>query len=317
MTAEESSDTTPGLHRLPLSALRAFEATARLGSMSAAAVELFVTHGAVSRHIHLLEDQFGARLLVRHARSVSPTPAGAALAGQLTEAFRLMREAIARLEPGPVTLSCSATIMTKWLIPRLGDFKHAHPNIEFRLNISHDEVDFIQDQISLAIRSSMKRPPHGVVIEPLLQEQIGLVCHRDYQAQLGISSIASLAHARILETASRPNAWKEWMTLMNCEDIRLTGHERYEHFYLVIEAAVSQLGVALVPRYLVEKEIESGQLVAPFGFIDSPYKLDLWIAPHERLRGDVRKLGEWIQKQMQNSQLKKPGVLAVSGQTPR
>ena len=286
--------------RLPsLNAIKAFEAAARHESFTDSAAELFVTHGAISRHIHLLEDQFGVRLLVRHPRSVSPTPEGAALAGQLTEAFRLMREAIARLEPGPVTLSCSATIMTKWLIPRLGDFKRSHPDTEFRLNVSHDEIDFIQDQISVAIRSSMKRPPQGVVTEKLLNEQFGPVCHRNYQADFGISSIASLAGARILETATRPNAWTDWMSLVNCEDTRLTPHERYEHFYLVIEAAVSQLGVALVPKYLVEKEIESGQLVAPFGFIDSLYTLDLWIAPHERLREDVRKLANWITKQMQ------------------
>lgn len=316
MTAHEPSDASGGLHRLPLSSLRAFEATARLGSMSAAAIELFVTHGAISRHVHLLEEQFGVRLLVRHPRSVSPTPEGAALAGQLTEAFRLMREAIARLEPGPVTLSCSATIMTKWLIPRLGDFKRSHPDTDLRLNISHDEVDFIQDQISVAIRSSMKRPPHGVVMEPLLHEQIGPVCHRDYQAQVGITSIESLANARILETATRPNAWKEWISLVNCEDLQLTPHERYEHFYLVIEAAASQLGVALVPRYLVEKEIESGQLVAPFGFIDSPYSLDLWIAPHERLRDEVRNLASWIRKQMQPSHPAVPGTGAASGPIP-
>jgi len=301
MTSTELSAGLEGRERLPLSSLRAFEASARLGSMSAAASELFVTHGAISRHVHLLEDQFGVPLLVRHSRSVSTTPEGAALAAQLTEAFRVMREAVARLKPGPVTLSCSATIMTKWLITRLGDFKRANPNTEIRLNISHGEVDFIQDQISVAIRSSMKRPPQGVVIEPLLHEQIGLVCHRDYQAQIGLTSIASLARARILETATRPNAWNEWAALMNCEDIRLAAHERYEHFYLVIEAAVSQLGVALVPRYLVEKEIKTGQLVAPFGFIDSPYSLNLWIAPHERLRDDVRKLSNWIRKQMDPS----------------
>jgi DNA-binding transcriptional LysR family regulator len=317
MTANKLVDATVGLHRLPLSSLRAFEVTARLGSMTAAAAELFVTHGAISRHVHLLEDQFGVRLLVRHARSVSPTPEGVALAGQLTEAFRLMREAITRLEPGPVTLSCSATIMTKWLIPRLGEFKRTHPDTEFRLNISHDEVDFVQDQISLAIRSSMKRPPQGVVIEPLTHEKIGLVCHRDYQTSLGITSIGSLEHVRILETATRPNAWKEWGALMSCGDVLITPHERYEHFYLVIEAAVSQLGVALVPLYLVEKEIESGQLVAPFGFIDSPYSLDLWIAPHERLRDDVRKLADWIRKKMQDSHLPERMEQATADQTSR
>lgn len=285
--------------RLPLTSLRAFEASARLGSMSAAAEELFVTHGAISRHVHLLEDQFGVPLLLRLARSVAPTPEGAALAVQLTEAFRLMREAVGRLAPGPLTLSCSATIMMKWLIPRLSDFKRAHPNVEIRLNMSHGEVNFIQDQISLAIRTSMTAPPPDAVVEPLLQEQIGLVCHPDYLARIGISSIVSLTRARILETATRPHAWTEWAALMNCEDIGLTPHERYEHFYLVIEAAVSQLGVALVPRYLVEKEIEAGQLVAPFGFIRSAHRLNLWIAPHERLREDVRELANWIRERME------------------
>jgi DNA-binding transcriptional LysR family regulator len=287
--------------RLPLNSLRTFEVTARLGSMSAAAKELCVTHGAVSRHVNALEDQFGVPLLRRLPRSVAPTPEGAALAGQLSEAFRLMREAVARLEPGPLTLSCSATIMMKWLIPRLSQFKRDNPEVEIRLNMNHGEVDFVQDKISVAIRTSMTRPPADAVIEPLLREQFGPVCHPDYVARVGITSVASLtkAKARILETATRTQAWKEWVAAMDCGQIGLKAHERYEHFYLVIEAAAAQLGVALVPRYVVEKEIESGQLVAPFGFIESPHTLNLWIAPHERLRDDVRRLGAWIKERME------------------
>ena len=285
--------------RLPLNSLRTFEVAARLGSMSAAAKELCVTHGAVSRHVHALEDQFGVPLLRRLPRSVAPTPEGAALAGQLSEAFRLMREAVARLEPGPLTLSCSATIMMKWLIPRLSDFKRDNPEIEIRLNMNHGAVDFVQDKVSLAIRNSMIRPPADAVIEPLIREQFGPVCHPDYVARVGIKSVASLAKARILETATRPQAWQEWGAAMKRGELGLKPHERYEHFYLVIEAASAQLGVALVPRYVVEKEIESGQLVAPFGFIDSPHTLNLWIAPHERLRDDVRHLAAWIKERME------------------
>lgn len=287
------------LSRLPLNSLRAFEATARLGSMSAAADELCVTHGAISRHVNALEDLFGVPLLRRLARSVTPTTEGAALAGQLTEAFRVMRKAVARLAPGPLTLSCSATIMMKWLIPRLSEFKRANPEVEIGLNMSHGEVDFVQDKISLAIRTSMNRPPADAVIEPLLHEQIGPVCHPEYVARVGISSVASLTRARILDTATRPKAWQEWATLMNCGEIGLTAQDRYEHFYLVIEAASSQLGVALAPRYVVEKELASGQLVAPFGFIQSPHTLNLWIAPHERLREDVRLLAAWIKERME------------------
>jgi LysR family glycine cleavage system transcriptional activator len=285
--------------RLPLNSLRTFEVTARLGSMSAAAKELCVTHGAVSRHVNALEDQFGVPLLRRLPRSVAPTPEGAALAGQLSEAFRLMREAVARLEPGPLTLSCSATIMMKWLIPRLSDFKRDNPEIEIRLNMNHGEVDFVQDKITLAIRTSMTRPPADAIVEPLIREQFGPVCHPEYVARMGITSVAALKKVRILEAATRPQAWKEWVAAMKCRKIGLEPHERYEHFYLVIEAAAAQLGVALVPRYVVEKEIESGQLVAPFGFIESPHTLSLWIAPHERLRDDVRRLAAWIRERME------------------
>jgi LysR family transcriptional regulator, glycine cleavage system transcriptional activator len=299
MTKADTLSTAESRQRLPLNALQAFEASARLGSMSAAAAELCVTHGAISRHVHGLEDRLGLPLLHRLPRSVAPTPEGAALASQLTQAFRLIQEAVARLTPGPLTLSCSATIMMKWLIPRLSDFKRENPNVEVRLNMSHGEVNFVQDQISLAIRSSRICAPQWVVIEPLLHEQIGPVCHPEYVARAGISSVASLSRARILATATRPNAWAEWTSLMSCGEIGLTTHERYEHFYLVIQAAASQLGVALAPRYLVEKEIDSGQLVAPFGFIQSPHTLNLWIAPHERLRDDVRRLAAWIKERME------------------
>lgn len=284
--------------RLPLNALRAFEASARLGSMSAAAEELCVTHGAISRHVHALEDQFGIPLLNRLPRSVAATAEGGALASKLTEAFRLMHEAVARLEPGRLTLSCSATIMMKWLIPKLSAFKRRNPDVEVQLNMSHGEVDFVRDKISLAIRTSMTRPPQDVIIEPLLRERIGPVCHPKYVESVGISSVGSLKRARILDTATRPDAWNEWAAQMSCDDVGLIAHERYEHFYLVIEAASSQLGVALAPLYLVEKEIETGQLVAPFGFIESPHSLNLWIAPHERMREDVRSLAAWIKTQM-------------------
>ena len=139
----------------------------------------------------------------------------------------------------------------------------------------------------------------GWEVARMIREQFGPVCHPEYVARMGITSVAALKKVRILEAATRPQAWKEWVAAMKCRKIGLEPHERYEHFYLVIEAAAAQLGVALVPRYVVEKEIESGQLVAPFGFIESPHTLSLWIAPHERLRDDVRRLAAWIRERME------------------
>ena len=142
---------------------------ARLKNFRRAAEELCVTHGAVSRHVHALEEQYRTPLLRRLPRSVAPTSEGAALAGQLTEAFRQMQQAVSRLTPGPMTLSCSATIMMKWLIPRLSAFKSANPGIEVGLNMGHSGIDFVRDKVSLAIRNSMNRPPPDAVVEPLLR----------------------------------------------------------------------------------------------------------------------------------------------------
>ncbi len=292
--------------RLPLNALRAFETTVRLGSMSAAASELGVTHGAVSRHIQALEARFGIPLLRRLAKSVEPTSAGAQLAASLGRSFELMHLGVSGLAPGPLTLSCSATIMNYWLIPRLGRFKHDNPTIEIRLNVSYGEVDFVRDEISLAIRSSMYRPPQDVVIRPLLREDIGPVCHPDYAARLGVNAPEDLARARILGTATRPAAWDEWLSAIGRSDLALKSHERYEHFYLLIQAAACGLGMALAPRFLVDEEIRRGHLVASFGFVAGPHELSLWIAPHLRARGDVRRLADWIDSEMDASRNPSP-----------
>ncbi|RVU14392.1 LysR family transcriptional regulator [Methylobacterium oryzihabitans] len=285
--------------RLPLHALRAFEVTARLGSMSAAAAELGVTHGAVSRHIKALEAQFGLPLLERLSRSVALTREGAQLAAGLAEAFDQIHLAVSQVQPGPLTLSCSATIMMYWLIPRLETFKRRHPAIELRLNINYGEIDFIRDEISVAIRNSMYRPPPTARAQALIVEEIGPVCHPDYARRLGLSEPDDLRRGHILATATRLGAWDEWAAAIGRPDLGLVPQESYGHFYLVIQAASCGLGLALAPRLLVQSEIRSGHLVAPFGFTPGPHRLELWIAEHLRARHDLRCLVDWIQDEME------------------
>ena len=130
--------------RPSLNALRALEATVRLSSMTAAAEELSVTHGAVSRHIKSLEEMFGIPLLLRGPRSVQATPEGGRLASELSRAFDLIASSVEQLQPGPLTLSCSSTIMMSWLIPRISGFHVVHPDIELRFNMNYDRIDFVR-----------------------------------------------------------------------------------------------------------------------------------------------------------------------------
>ena len=284
--------------RLPLNALRAFEATARLNSMSAAAAELGVTHGAISRHVRSLEAEFGVPLLKRLPKSVEPTQQGGQLAATLGDAFARMQQGVAALAPLPLTLSCSATISMHWLIPRLGAFKRANPDVEIRLNLNYGEVDFLRDEISLAIRSTMFKAPQDVIIRPLLRERVGPVCHPDYAQRLGLKQPADLAQARLLGTATRVHAWREWMDAFGYRGEPLQPQDSFEHFYLQNQAAACGLGVAIAPEILVEGEIARGHLLAPFGFADGPHELNLWIAPHLRSRPDVKRLANWIEETM-------------------
>src|SRR2546427_521687 len=107
-------------HRLSLNGLRAFEATARLRSFSAAAEELSVTHGAVSRHIRTLEDSLGLALLQRTAQGATPTNEGLRLAEGLSTAFGLIQSSVEQLKPGPLTLACSESIMMRSEERRVG-----------------------------------------------------------------------------------------------------------------------------------------------------------------------------------------------------
>ena len=282
------------LSRLSLNALRAFEATARLRSFSAAATELSVTHGAVSRHIRLLEDSLGLPLLKRSAHGTEPTAEGQRMAEGLSTAFNLIQSSIEQVKPGPLTLSCSESIMMYWLIPRLARFQEANPEIELRFNMGHGAVDFTRDNINVAIRLSAIDAPKDVVRTEVVTEWIGPVCSAEYLRNLRLTSAADLARARLMVSRTRPHAWADWSRCCGQDLGDLHIADAFDHFYLLIQAAKCGLGLANVPRMLVRDDLNSGTLVAPLGFSAGPNKLVLWVAPQLSRRPDTVKLVDWL-----------------------
>ncbi|MDE2361405.1 MAG: LysR family transcriptional regulator [Hyphomicrobiales bacterium] len=270
--------------------------------MSAAADELLVTHGAISRHIKSLEDMFGVPLLARGARAAQPTPEGARLAIELSSAFGVIASAIEQLQPGPLTLSCSSTVMMYWLIPRLAAFHALHPQIEVRFKMNFDRIDFVRDEISVAIRNSMIEPPKDVIIKEMIDEWIGPVCAPDYLHANKIREPSDLERCAVLSTKTRPGAWHDWLKATG-RSLNLHAQSSYDHFYLLIQAAACGLGVAMVPKMLVLDDLRSGKLAAPFGFVPGPFKLVLWVAPHLRARADTKALVDWL-----TAELRKPGL---------
>ncbi|MDE2398729.1 MAG: LysR family transcriptional regulator [Burkholderiales bacterium] len=288
--------------RLSLNALRAFEATARLRSFSAAADELSVTHGAVSRHIRMLEEALGLPLLQRTAQGAVPTADGDRLADGLSTAFALIQSSVDQLKPGPLTLACSQSIMMYWLIPRLNRFKQANPEVELRFNMSHGPIDFARDSVSVAIRLSSIEVPKDAVCMDVANEWVGPVCSPEYLRNVRIETVDDLARARLMVSRTRPTAWADWARCAGLAGLSLRVDESFEHFYLLIQGARCGLGLANVPRMLVRDDLTSGTLVAPLGFVRGPNRLAIWTAPRLSRRPDVVKLVDWLQDELRGTE---------------
>jgi LysR family transcriptional regulator, glycine cleavage system transcriptional activator len=187
-----------------------------------------------------------------------------------------------------------------WLIPRISGFYERNPDIEISLDLNYDRVDFVRQNISVAIRVSTIEPPPNALIRGLGTEWIGPVCSPEYLASAKLERPADLSQALLLFAKTRPSAWADWLAASENERVALKPQRSFEHFYLMIQAAAFGLGVAVVPHMLAINDLESGRLVAPFGFVPGPRQLFLWIAPHLGSRKDVRALEGWLTREMQD-----------------
>jgi LysR family glycine cleavage system transcriptional activator len=257
----------------PLKTLPAFELAAAHASFSAAAQELGLTHGAVSRQIKTLEDHLGVTLFRRLNRRVELTEAGAELLPTVRQALRQLETAAshvsARTKQGPLVVSCLATFMMRWLIPRLYGFGSIHPEMEVRLSASHRPVDFADGGIDIAIRLDRAGHRRNVAVHRFLEDRMGPVASPALIERHRIRRPSDLARISLLHTETRPQAWADWLRLADVGGIDPGKGPRLEHSYFLLEAAAGGLGAAIGSYPLVEQDLASGRLVAPFGFLAS------------------------------------------------
>jgi DNA-binding transcriptional LysR family regulator len=267
----------------PLKTLPAFEIAADRLSFTEAAGELHLTHGAVSRQIKALESHLGVPLFRRRNRRIELTPAGLAFLPSVREALHLVETSTADIatshRQGALVVSCIATFMMRWLIPRLHSFNAAHRNIEVRLSASHEPVDFSRDGIDVAIRLGRTPWPRNVTASPFLADRLGPVCAPALlEARKGMR-MSDLRHHRLLHAETRAQAWADWASGRGTT-IDLKNSQGFEHTYFMLEAAASGLGIGIASYALVEYDLVSGRLVAPFGFAPSGRSYCLLHARH-------------------------------------
>lgn len=245
------------------SALTAFDAVARSGSFTAAAVLLNHTQGAVSRQIAQLEQQLGTVLVEREARGVRLTAKGEAYAAGVSEILSKIRslslEAMSENEEMRLRLAILPTFGTRWLMPRMPDFVHRNPGITISFATRIGLFDFRSENIDAAIHVGRPDWPDADC-RFLMNETLVAVCTPEFLMAHPIGGAGGLLDLPLLEMASRPRAWRHWFASLG-----VAGHHPegmvFEQFSNVTQACLAGLGVALMPEFLIETELASGRLV--------------------------------------------------------
>ncbi|MEO6104196.1 MAG: LysR family transcriptional regulator [Pseudoxanthomonas sp.] len=289
--------------RLPsLNALHAFESAARFGSVTRAAAELNVTHGAVSRQIKVLEADLGRPLFVRQGRGLTLTTAGQRLRDAAGTAFVQLEDAwseLRREEPGKaLVLGCPGSVLARWVIPRLPRLQRELPGMNLHLVVHEGDFDPRLPGLDAALM--LGEPPFAEAweVHELAVERIGPVVsprYAGFEALRGQPAAALLEEA-LLHTSSRPQAWPTWARHVGLETSPgLSFGAGFEHLYYLLEAAVAGLGVAIAPQPLVNEDIASGRLVAPWGFVEAPGR---WILCTRSKQADppIELLARWLRK---------------------
>jgi len=290
----------------PLNALRAFEATARLNSVSQAAEQLHVTHGAVSRQLKVLEEHLGLALFSKDGRGLKLTDAGVRLRDASGEAFDRLRSVCAELTQGsvgaPFVLGCSGSLLARWFIPRLGRLNADLPDLPLHLSAGEGDLDPRRPGLDALLIFAEPPWPADMQVFELASERIGPVLSPRFVGfeQLSQASADALLGERLLQTTSRPQAWPSWAAQNGIDPQALRFGQGFEHLYYLLEAAVAGLGIAIAPEPLVTDDLRAGRLAAPWGFSETPAQLALWV-PKRAADGRARQLAQWLKAELQRS----------------
>jgi LysR family glycine cleavage system transcriptional activator len=256
----------------PLNSLRAFEAAARHLNFSRAADELSVTPGAVSQQIQNLEDYVGAALFRRTTKGLLLTDAAQTALPTLREAFDKLAEAssllMGAIDGRRLSLTAPPSFAAKWLVPRLGSFEKAHPQVDVWLSAAFELVDFAAGEVDIAIRYGGGRYP-GLEVQRLIQETVMPVASPELISRTALEQVSDLSNHVLLHDGSPDTDescpdWAMWLAARGDRTIDGTRGPRFNQSSLVIEAALNGRGVALAKRTLAQDDIDAGRLVAPF-----------------------------------------------------
>jgi LysR family glycine cleavage system transcriptional activator len=255
-------------HLPSLTCLESFECVARHGSISRAAAELNLTQSAVSRQILQLEELLDVPLFERVRQRVVITDSGKIYLKDVNRIMIDLKSSTSKImacggSASILNLAVLPTFATQWLVPRLPSFVQKNPQVTLNFSSRTTQFDFESEPFDAAIHYGTSSWP-GAVTRHLMDEDTVAVCSPRFQAANRIKKPADLVGTTLLHQSTRATAWAEWFTDVGLDNLHPLRGPRFEQFAMISQAAVYGLGVALLPKLLIEGELASGKLALLF-----------------------------------------------------
>ncbi|MFZ6709555.1 LysR substrate-binding domain-containing protein [Undibacterium sp. TC9W] len=294
----------PLLHLPPLDAIRGFVAVARRMSITVAAEDLCLTQSAVSRQIQSLEEHLGSKLLIRKHRAIALTPAGEQLLklaspwlDQLAEFSAAQRQ---QLQSRPVTMTSAVSVTGLWILPMLGAFQAAHPNIDVRVSADNRMLDLKKEGLDMAIRYARAADVPAQAIRLFGEKIMPVACPAIAARAFGEPE--GLLREVLLELDERALPWLRWSDWLTATgllsikpDAKPKAYLHLNQYDQVIHAALEGHGIALGRAALLQPMLKDGRLIAledpRLGNSDYAYWL---IVESTTPRADVQVFRDWI-----------------------
>lgn len=247
-----------------LNALRAFEAAARLNSISTAAEELCVTPAAVAQQVKSLEAWTGEKLFKRNAQGVDLTPLGSSVLADFSAAFDTLGAAVQKLRmnaaPLEVRIAALPSIAQLWVSPRLPKIRRAMPEVSVSVSALEQRPNLVRDPFDLAIFYEDRVASTDTIV--ISRDTIFPVCSPAVAARLNM--VNDLAGEVFLRDSTWKDDWKTWLSIVSpVQNLNKSGPE-FSLYSLALEECKNGAGVMIGHEALVRSQIDAGQLVVPF-----------------------------------------------------
>jgi LysR family glycine cleavage system transcriptional activator len=282
----------------PHSMLRSFESAARHQSFTLAAEELHLTQSAISKQVKDLEEMIGVALFRRAGRRVVLTEAGQKLASEISVDLEnihqtIMRAVSAGQQDAALRVAVLPGFASEWLIPRLPEYEALHPNINLSFSTRLEPFDLQREHFDLAVHFGREEWPDAD-LRKLSDETMIPVASPAFVKRHQLAGIEDLAKVPLLHMETRPLVWRAFFERAGiAADGNLSG-KYFDQFSMVIAAALASLGAALIPSYLIEKELNDNELFRLSDMTITTQNSYFLVSPRNRKDAAADAFADWM-----------------------